>query len=308
VAFLGLGTGISAGAALDHPFDDLLAIEIVPDVVTAAREDFSDWNVHLLEDPRVRVAVGDGRLALKHGGPFDVVVGDLLVPWRPGEGPLYAREHFQTVRGALAPGGLFCQWLPVYQLSQEQLAIAARTFVDVFPDTTLWRGNFLPEEATLALVGQLERRPLLVDGVDRRVEALKPRLNAAEPFLHHPAGVWLHLVAALTPDDPWLSGAPLNTDAHPWLELSGPRGLDQRGRFARGPLAGLYGDPLRDQLESSPLARLDAAHREWWATGLSLTLAMALPREAAADRVLATLRTLPRELREALGVEESRDP
>ena len=276
VAFLGLGTGISAGGALDHPFAELLALEIVPEVVQAAREDFAPWNHGVIDDPRVRVAVGDGRLAL----------------------------HFATVRDALAPGGLFCQWLPVYQLSEAQLAIAARTFVDVFPRSTLWRGNFLPDLATLALVGHAGERPLLATRVDTRVEALTPRLGAAEPLLQHPAGLWLHLVGPLGQGASWLSEARLNTDAHPWLELGGPRALDARGHFARGPLAEIYGDPHRARLESSPLAGLDATHRDWWAMGLALTRATAAPADSAPDRVLEVLRELPPDLRVALGVDE----
>ena len=49
---------------------------------------------------------------------FDVIVADLFVPWQAGTGALYAREHFEAARAHLAPGGLFCQWLPLYQLGE----------------------------------------------------------------------------------------------------------------------------------------------------------------------------------------------
>lgn len=304
VAFIGLGTGITASAALDHPVDGLLAVEIVPEVVDAAREDFRRWNGGLFDDPRVRIAVGDGRVALERSGPFDVVVGDLFVPWRPGEAPLYTRDHFAAVRSALAPGGLFCQWLPVYQLSEAQLAIAAHTFVDVFPRATLWRGNFLPDLATLALVGRADEQPLPVGRIDASVRDLAHRAGPAEPLLRHPAGLWLHLVGPLRPGTPWLADAPLNTDSHPRLELLGPRDLDVRGRFARGTLAALYGDPLHEPVAGTPLADLDVDHREWWAAGLALTRATAAPADAAPGRVFQVLRGLPPQLRRALGVED----
>ena len=35
-----------------------------------------------------------------------------------GHRRLYAREHFAAARAHLAPGGLFCQWLPLYQLER----------------------------------------------------------------------------------------------------------------------------------------------------------------------------------------------
>ncbi|HEX6737356.1 MAG TPA: fused MFS/spermidine synthase, partial [Vicinamibacteria bacterium] len=99
VAFLGMGTGITAGAALQHPVEEVVALEIVPEVAAAARADFADVNGRFLEDPRVRVVTDDGRHYL--AAPphrFEVIVGDLLVPWRAGEAPLYSREHFEAVR------------------------------------------------------------------------------------------------------------------------------------------------------------------------------------------------------------------
>jgi spermidine synthase len=156
-----MGTGITAGAALMHPVGSVVALEIVPEVAEAARQDFAEWNARVVDDRRVEVVVDDGRNYLASTpAAFDVIVGDLLVPWRPAEAPLYTREHFASVRAALTADGVFCQWLPLYQLSPDQLAIIARTFLDVFPSATLWRGNFDPGAATLALVGQRGAGPL----------------------------------------------------------------------------------------------------------------------------------------------------
>jgi spermidine synthase len=66
---------------------------------------------------------------------------------------LYSREHFQAVRRRLAPGGLFCQWLPIYQLSTDDLRTVLRTFLDVYPETTAWLGNFGVEMPMIGLVG-----------------------------------------------------------------------------------------------------------------------------------------------------------
>ena len=170
VAFLGIGTGITAGAALLHPVDHIVALEIVPEVAIAARQDFADVNARVMDDPRVRVVIDDGRNYLASSPQaFDVIVGDLLVPWRPAEAPLYTQEHFESVRRALTAEGVFCQWLPLYQLSPEQLAIILRTFLDVFPAASLWRGNFIPDEPTLALVGHLGSRPLDREAIDARL-------------------------------------------------------------------------------------------------------------------------------------------
>jgi spermidine synthase len=300
VAFLGLGTGITAGAALHHPVETVVALEIVPEVVGAAREDFADVNGRLLDDPRVAVVTDDGRHYLASPPhPFDVIVGDLLVPWRPAEAPLYSREHFESVRRALAEGGLFCQWLPLYQLSGEQLAIIARTFLDVFPHATLWRGNFLPEEPTVALVGHLGSRPLDPAAIDERIRTLAARSDSGFPFLAHPAGVWLLLAGPLKPEVPGLSAGHRNSDSRPWVELL------SRDQASSAPDSWL---PLlnriaEEPLEGTSLERLALDHRAWRAAGTDLSRASFARSAEGKDTVLAILRTLPPELRRALGAD-----
>jgi spermidine synthase len=306
VAFLGLGTGITAGAALVHPVETIVALEIVPEVVAAAAMDFADHNAGLLQDPRVSVVTEDARnyLAASPGG-FDVIVGDLLVPWRPGEAALYSKEHFESVRRALAADGVFCQWLPLYQLSEEQTAVLVRTFTDVFPVTTVWRGNFLPAHATLALVGHLSPRPLDADRIDRRVAELAPVLQVANPFLAHPAGFWLFAVGEADPRAGWLPEG-RNTDDTPRIELlspsiqgdgrptglAGSRLIALQERFAQAPPAG------------TPLAALGPMRLGWRETGAALARASLGEEEG----VWSLLQTMPPELQKSLGVTRSREP
>jgi spermidine synthase len=305
VAFLGMGTGITAGAALLHPVDGVAALEIVPEVALAARQDFADANHRVLDDPRVRVVVDDGRNYLASSPqPFDVVVGDLLVPWRAAEAALYTQEHFESVRRALAPEGVFCQWLPLYQLSSEDLAVIVRTFLEVFPRTSLWRGNFNPDEATLALVGHSGSRALDAEAVDARVRRMAASADP-NPFLKHPAGLWLYLVGPLQPRMPWFAGARRNTDSQPWIELSSPVAHADRGRAA--PVLDRVW-PFLEQvagapLEGTPLAGLDHSRAAWRAAGADLARASLTRGDEGQQRVLAILRTLPPELQRALEVD-----
>lgn len=297
VAFVGLGTGVTAGAVLDHPVEQVVALEIVPDVVDAAREDFAEANGRVLDDPRVTAVADDGRHYLASRlHAFEVIVQDLLVPWRPGEAALYAREHYQAVRGALTADGVFCQWLPVYQLSDEDLRVVLATFADVFPATTVWRGNFLPGQETVALVGHAGASPLDAAAVAARLRALPPRARAIHPFLADPAGLWLHLVGPLPPD----GGAPRNTDAWPWLELHAPAGHARRRPDA--PLPALA-DAAALPFAGTPLASLGEDALRWSRTGTALAAASRTPGPAGEARVLELLRTLPAPLRDALGVD-----
>lgn len=55
VAFLGLGTGTTAGGALLPTVEEVVALELAPEVVTATRGHFSEANLGLLTDSRVKV-------------------------------------------------------------------------------------------------------------------------------------------------------------------------------------------------------------------------------------------------------------
>lgn len=305
VAFLGTGTGITAGAALLHPVDHIVALEIVPEVVLAARQDFADVNARVTDDPRVRVVIDDGRNYLASSPQaFDVIVGDLLVPWRPAEAPLYTQEHFESVRRALTTEGVFCQWLPLYQLSPEQLAIILRTFLDVFPRATLWRGNFIADEPTLALVGHLGSRPVEPEAIDARVQALAAPVDA-NPFLEHPAGMWLFLVGPLPAEMPWFSGAYRNRDGEPWIELLSPRSHAQRDDAlpVLDDVSPFLEEVAWGPLEGTPLRSLDDPHRAWRAAGAELSRASRMRGTEGKERILAILRTLPSELQRSLGVD-----
>jgi hypothetical protein len=249
--------------------------------------------------------VDDGRNYLASTpGAFDVIVGDLLVPWRPAEAPLYTREHFASVRAALTPDGVFCQWLPLYQLSPDQLAIIVRTFLDVFPAATLWRGNFDPTAATLALVGQRGAGALDVAGIDGRLQRLAASAER-NAFLQHPAGMWLFLVGPLRPTLPWISGARPNLDGQPWVEMLSPAahaGRD-RGLPASAQVTELLDPIAREPLDGTPLRSLDGQHRAWTMAGLELSRASLNRSEEGQRRVLALLRTLPPELQRSLEVE-----
>ena len=117
VAFIGMATGISASAGPALGVEETTVVELVPEVAAAARASFAPWNGGLLDRADVRLVVDDGRRVLAaEPARYDVIVGDLFVPWHAGAGNLYAREMLETVARRLAPDGLFCQWLPLYQL------------------------------------------------------------------------------------------------------------------------------------------------------------------------------------------------
>lgn len=224
VALIGVATGMTASAVLDFPVERALAIELVPGVRDALA-DFAPWNRAFFRDPRVEVLVADGRDHLRGTRErFDVVIGDLFVPWEAGTGDLYSVEHFEAVSRRLAPGGLFAQWLPGYQLTPEELRTIAASFLEVFARVSLWRNDFDADQPLVALVGYPEGAAIDPDAVSRQCARLASgRLPA--PFLSSPTGLGLLYVAGDAVLREWARGAALNRDDRPIIEYGTPRSV-----------------------------------------------------------------------------------
>jgi spermidine synthase len=231
VAFIGVATGITASAVLDFPVERVVAIEVVPGVADAVAC-FDKWNRSVFDDPRVKLIVEDGRnYLLGTQERFDVIIGDLFVPWNPGTGYLYTVEHFHTVADRLAPGGLFCQWLPGYQLSVEELRTICASFLEAFPAATMWRGGFsnLP---VIALVGHRDGLHLSPEAILAHCQRMARGGWLHDPLLAEPAALGLLYVCGPERLNRWAEGAPRNTDDCPTIEFSAPRSFSElRGRY-----------------------------------------------------------------------------
>jgi len=308
VAYLGVGTAISMSAIRFHPVAEVAAMELVPEVVSAAREWFLEANLDILNDPRVRVRAEDARGYLgATRDRFDLVIGDLVVPWRRGESSLYTRDSFAAARRVLAPGGLYCQWIPLHQISEAEFDSIAASFLDVFPRTTLWRGDFNAGEAVVALIGHTDPLDPLV--ADQRTRALAASPDRSNPYLSHPAGLWMYFVGPLDSTEPRLQSTPRNLDASPWVELASPR---LHLRIENGGANAFVARPLKarlDEIRARPVdgtaaASLHAEHLAWRDRGADIWEASLLSFEgdnAAADRLgLATLARLPTEIQTAV--------
>ncbi|MFK7962114.1 MAG: fused MFS/spermidine synthase [Phycisphaerales bacterium] len=150
VLFLGVGSGLTAGAAVLHRPESVTAVELVPEVVEMLPE-FSPQNRYEQVD---RMLVADARRFVRTDDrDYDVIVADLFHPARDGAGTLYTLEHFAAVRDRLASDGIFCQWLPLYQLDADTVRMIVRTFREVFPNAEGWLATYNVETPMLGLIG-----------------------------------------------------------------------------------------------------------------------------------------------------------
>ena len=310
VFFLGLGTGITAGAALRHPVERVLVCEIAPDVITAAAAFFNAPSGGLFTDPRASVRACDARNHLLGTAErYDAIIADLFTPWRSGVGNLYSREHFAAARERLADGGVFVQWLPLYQVSRREFDLVARTMLAVFEQVTLWRGSFSAERPVVAFadaVKRIELDPAVIDRNGRHLSGGRP-LPASTAL-----AVTLPFYAGnLSAADGLIPPGPINTDDRPLVEYLAP--VTQRNERA-GSTRWFNSTELADFLErltdlapperDPHLALLTGAQRDFVTAGLSYfkgAVARRLGRDAEADALFRDFaRRIPIEFRPAM--------
>jgi spermidine synthase len=225
VFYLGLGTGITAGAGLRFPVERVVVCELIRDVVEVAEAHFGPWTGGLFDDDRATVTAEDGRTCLSRSDDrYDLIVSDLFVPWEAGTGNLYTLEHYETARDRLRPGGRYVQWVPLYQVSDNELGIIGRTMDEAFDQVTVWRGDLFSERSIVALVGEQDPSPLDPTVLADRGRDLLGGTSTSEPlpdaFFE---AVALRMYAGNLTASGIYADRELNTDTYPRVEYEAPR-------------------------------------------------------------------------------------
>lgn len=235
VFFLGMGTGISVGGALSDRFpqvERVVTCELSANVIAASKEfitnvDGVDLTNGLFTDPRSTVLTEDGRhylMATKE--KFDIIDADLFVPYHSGAGSLYTTEHFESVKQRLKPGGIFVQWVPVYQVTDFEFHVIGRTMLEVFDQVSILRGDFAPFNEVIAFVGHTGGAPLAACDIDD-AQVKKSFIDGSDHDniyqTLNPQTVLVYYGGNVTVSKELFAGYPVNTDDKPVIEYMAPR-------------------------------------------------------------------------------------
>ncbi len=214
---IGLGAGMTFGSLVRHgePAD---VIEISPEIVAGARM-FGKYNRNALDQPNANLIFDDGRNYLNTTRrKYDVITEDPLDPFFAGSGYLYGLEHFQNAKAKLEPGGVMCQYLPLYQAGLEETRIIVKTFHEVFPYVTAW---FAYND--IVLIGTEE--PLKIDLANLRQRVARPEiaLDLREIGIDNEYDLLAHYLFDQDAIPGIGSGLPINSDDLPIIEYLTPR-------------------------------------------------------------------------------------
>jgi spermidine synthase len=218
-AVVGLGSGLTLSGILAAGAGSVEVMELEPAVVQASRF-FDEPGRRPLDDPRVRLILGDARTRFFNTHEtFDAIVSEPSNPWVAGVNNLFTVDFYRRLRARLAPQGVFCQWIQLYELSPEMLDSMLSSFLEVFPDGYAFRGHvdllLLAGPRGMSLPLERLRAPEAVHQLRRA--ALSPEAVSA----------WY-----ACPFDslrPLIRGAPLNRDDLPVVEYRAPRDMVRIG-------------------------------------------------------------------------------
>jgi spermidine synthase len=225
---IGLGGGATAGAVSIHG-PDVDVVELAGAVVRGARF-FHAINYGVLARPNAHVRVDDGRNYLMlTPRRYDVVTADVIHPIYSGSGNLYSAEYFRLMRHVLNPGGMVLQWVAG---TDAEYKLIARTFLSVFPETTVWADGSL-------LIGRIDPLRLRRSDFERKLRDPGRALGLHDLNVESFDRLLAAFVAG--PDElrAFVGPGPLLTDDRPLVEyfLSLPRDRDVDTSSMKGDVA-----------------------------------------------------------------------
>ncbi|HET8935647.1 MAG TPA: fused MFS/spermidine synthase [Polyangiales bacterium] len=148
------GVGNTAQALLTHSGLKRLDVVDTSSEVLSLSSHFATarGSADPLRDPRTHVYVDDGRHHLiTQDARYDVITAEPPPPNHAAVANLYSREFYHLARERLAPAGVITQWLPVFQLSDDDVRSMIAAFVAELPHAALLYGS----EQQLVLIGSM---------------------------------------------------------------------------------------------------------------------------------------------------------
>lgn len=295
--FLGLGTGATFSAASLYPRLHADGVELIPEIIPLLSY-FDRTGGAMLQGNRLRLRVADARRFVQAApDKYDVIVADLYHPARDGAGSLYTVEHFRAIRSLLNPGGLFCQWLPLYQMDLELLRLIVRSYLQVYPHESAFLAHYSLQTPIVGLIGGAE--PLLYrhswPQQHAGNNALAAELAALRlGSLYELLGCFIAGPAELAE---FAGEGPINTDDRPLVNFQAPRFVYAPQASAATRLTEMLGSfhPLPAQIlrtdSTAESADVEARLKAYWeARDEFLRAGLRMKPTADPERLLADAR------------------
>ncbi len=136
------GTGTTAGAQAVCPqVKHMDIVELSPMVLKVASQ-FANSNLDVVQKPIVSAKIADGRnYLLCSSKKYDVITLEPPPLTEAGVVGLYSKEFYEILKEHLNPGGVVCQWVPLFYESSTLWRMTVQSVRQTFPHSSIWLSN-----------------------------------------------------------------------------------------------------------------------------------------------------------------------
>jgi len=220
VACIGFGSGLSTQTLLGNPrLSRVDTVEIEPQMVEAAKH-FRPRNELAYVDPRSRIVIDDAKTFFStRQEKYDLILSEPSNPWVSGVAGLFSDEFYQLVRRHLAPGGVFVQWIQLYEIDVPLVVSVLKALEANFGDYVAYAandGDLLIAARESGRFGSPDASALMAPAVAEALERVGVRnLQDLEVRRVGTRSSWDGLTSAI--------GMPMNSDYAPVLDQNAVR-------------------------------------------------------------------------------------
>ena len=217
-AVIGQGSGISSHFLLGSPnLRELATIEIEPEMIRGSQA-FAPLNERVFNDPRSHFVIDDAKSYFAAAGrKYDLILSEPSNPWVSGVAGLFTTEFYSRIRQYLAPGGIFAQWMHLYEINDGLVRSVLAAVQKNFPAYDV----YLVGDADLVIIATNAPSVPVPDWSVTQWPMIKRDLSDVIPLTPD-------VLAALEIADsralsPFVATARANSDFAPLLDLNGEK-------------------------------------------------------------------------------------
>jgi hypothetical protein len=213
----------SGTGAVDPKSKNILIIEINKGVIKAS-DLFINWNLNVLKQNNVKIMIEDAMHYIKFTkNKYDIITSDPIHPFVAGSGNLYSSEHYNESIKKLNDGGIFCQWVPLYQLNEIDVKTILKTFYHSFDNAVVWATG-----TDFILCGAKNNYKVKLDDFYKKALS-QPYRNILNMLgFWKPEEIAMAYVGELKDLEYYFAEAPINTINNPFLEFSTPKAVFEK--------------------------------------------------------------------------------
>lgn len=157
VANIGWGSGLTTTTLLLNRALELVdTIEIEQAMIEGAKN-FGPRVQPAYTDPRSKINVEDAKTFFStRNKKYDIIISEPSNPWVSGVAGLFSKEFYSLINNYLTDGGLFCQWVQLYEIDMNLTASILKALSTNFADYVVYTSNDVDMLIVAKKVGKLE--------------------------------------------------------------------------------------------------------------------------------------------------------